>query len=153
MKQTMLSAGKLLDEHGRLQQAGYATSLVREYDREAIRASRLRIKEWDYYLIYNGSFGVALTLADNAYMGLISASFLDFENRTERTVSPMFFFPMGQTHLPASSGAGVSRKTLKHAQIQFLHEGEGRRLRARIENFANGRPFACDILLTEEPRD
>lgn len=153
MKQTMLSAGKLLDERGRLQQAGYATSLVREYDREAIRASRLRIKEWDYYLVYNGSFGVALTLADNAYMGLISASFLDFESRTERTVSPMFFFPMGQTRLPASSAAGVSRKTLKHAQVQFTHEGAARRLRARIDDFENGQPFACDILLTDAPRD
>ena len=99
MKQTLLTPGRLLDENGRLAQAGYATSPVRTYDRSAIRASRLRIKEWDYYLVYNGAFGVALTLADNGYMGLLSASFLDFENRAEHTVSRMFPFPLGQTRI------------------------------------------------------
>lgn len=153
MKQTILSAGRLLDERGRLAQAGYATSLVREYDRGAIRAGKLRIKEWDYYLVYNGSFGVALTLADNAYMGLISASFLDFENRSERTVSPMFLFPMGQTGLPATSQRGDVRKTLKRASISFAHEDGARRLRAQIESFEDGQPFACDLLLTDAPRD
>ena len=54
-----LTAGKLLDLHGHLKEAGYATSLVREYDRGDIKAPALRIKEWDYYLIYNGRFGVA----------------------------------------------------------------------------------------------
>lgn len=153
MKQTILSAGKLLDEGGHLGEAGYATSLVREYDRSAIRASRLRIKEWDYYLVHNGSFGVALTLADNSYMGLISASFLDFENRSERTVSSMFFFPMGQTRMPASSAAGNVGKKLKKANIVFSREGAARRLRAQVENFEDGLPFACDLLLTDEPRD
>ena len=72
MKQTLLTPGRLLDENGRLAQAGYATSPVRTYDRSAIRASRLRIKEWDYYLITDGHIGLALTIADNGYMGLDS---------------------------------------------------------------------------------
>ena len=49
--QHLLSAGKLLDEHGHLCEAGYATSLVKEYDRRDIRAAAHRIKEWDYYLV------------------------------------------------------------------------------------------------------
>ena len=73
--QHLLSAGKLLDEHGHLCEAGYATSLVKEYDRRDIRAAAHRIKEWDYYLVYNNDFGVALTIDDNSYMGLLSASF------------------------------------------------------------------------------
>jgi len=43
----------------------------------------MRIKEWDYYLIYNDHFGVALTVDDNSYMGLMSISFLDFDKKTE----------------------------------------------------------------------
>ena len=43
-----LSAGELLDASGRLAEAGYATSLVRRYDRKDIKAPALRLKEWDY---------------------------------------------------------------------------------------------------------
>ena len=153
MKQTVLTPGKLLDAHGRLAQAGYATSPVRTYDRGAIRAGRLRIKEWDYYLVYNESFGVALTLADNAYMGLVSVSFLDFERGEEHTVSPMFLFPMGRTGLPAASDRGDVRKAMHGASLSFSHEEGGRRLVAQIDRFLGGQPFACDLLLFDEPQD
>lgn len=46
-KQHILSKGALLDCNGRLVEAGYATSLIKDYDRNAIKAGRLRIKEWD----------------------------------------------------------------------------------------------------------
>ena len=64
--QNLLSRGKLLNDNGELIEKGYATSLVREYSREDIKASALRIKEWDYYLIYNQHFALALTIHDNA---------------------------------------------------------------------------------------
>lgn len=50
MAQNRLDSGALLDRKGRLSQAGYATFLVKDYSRKAIKAGKLRIKEWDYYL-------------------------------------------------------------------------------------------------------
>ncbi len=148
-----LSGGPLLDARGALCEAGYAKSPVKTYDRRAIRGGAMRIKEWDYYLIYNGRFGVALTIDDNSYMGLISATFLDFERRTETTVSPMFFFPMGRTNFPAASRTGDVKKSLRGASASFTHEDGGRRLVCRIDRFGGDAPFSCDILLTDEPRD
>ncbi|MDO4572069.1 MAG: DUF2804 domain-containing protein [Clostridia bacterium] len=149
-----LSEGPLLNEQGALAEAGRATALVKRYDRRAIRAGRLRIKEWDYYLVHNERCGVALTIADNAYMGLVSASFLDFEARSERTVSPMFWFPLGKTGFPASSKEGDVQKALKGASFAFRFENGGRRLTAHLDRFGpDGSPFDCDILLTEEPQD
>ena len=153
MKQYQLNEGPLLDAAGHLCEAGYATSLVKTYDRKAIRAGKSRIKEWDYYLIYNDSFGVALTIADNSYMGLVSASFLDFENRQETTVSPMFWLPFGRTGFPASSKEGDVHKTLKGASFSYTHENGKRHLVASIDSFADGLPFACDLLLSDEPED
>ena len=98
--QNKLKPGPLLEDSGNLAEAGYATSLVKEYDRSRIKAGKTRIKEWDYYLIHNDSFGVALTVADNSYMGLVSISFLDFKGRREVTKSPMLFLPMGRLHTP-----------------------------------------------------
>ena len=148
-----LSAGKLLDSNGHLQEAGYATSLVRQYDRKDIKAPAMRIKEWDYYLIYNDRFGVALTLADNAYMSMLSASVLDFTVPCEKTVSPIGAFPMGKTGLPSTSAAGISRLRIGRSQFTFT-VGEGKRhLVCRLENFADGKPFEADLWLTEEPQD
>ncbi len=153
MEQHKFGPGPLLNAQGNLSEPGYATSLLKTYDRKAIKASKLRIKEWDYYLITNDRFGVALTLDDNGYMGMISASVLDFENRTETTVSPMFWLPMGKTAFPASSKTGDVRKTLKHASGSYEHVEGGRRLQFRIDKFREGKPFFCDILLTDEPQD
>ena len=153
MEQHRFGPGPLLNESGNLNEPGYATALLKTYDRNAIKASKLRIKEWDYYLITNDRFGVALTIDDNGYMGLLSASVLDFENRTETTVSPMFWLPAGKTGFPSTSLTGDVRKKLKQAEGSFEHVENGRRLRFRIERFRDGAPFACDILLTDEPRD
>ncbi len=153
MEQHLLKPGRLLDANGHLLDAGYATSLVKTYDRSDICAGKSRIKEWDYYLIYNDRFGVALTLDDNSYMGLLSASFLYFDPAFERTVSPMFWLPFGKTGFPASSTAGDVSITLKNASGAFRHENGARHLVFRIDNFEDGKPFSCDIRLTEEPRD
>ena len=60
----------LLDASGNLTEPGYAKSLLPVYRRGDIKANKLRIKEWDYYCINNGHFALALTIADNSYMGL-----------------------------------------------------------------------------------
>ncbi|MEA4870833.1 MAG: DUF2804 domain-containing protein [Christensenella sp.] len=151
--QHLLSSGPLLDAKGALSEAGYATSLVKAYDRKAIKGGAMRIKEWDYYLIHNGRYGVALTIADNSYMGLLSASFLDFEARTEKTVSPMFWLPFGRTNFPASSEAGDVVKHVKGASGSFTHEAGGRRLKFHLDSFDGDKPFDCDILLSGAPRD
>lgn len=153
MEQHRFGPGPLLNERGDLNEPGFATALLKTYDRKTIKAPKWRIKEWDYYLITNDRFGVALTIDDNGYMGLLSASVLDFEARTETTVSPMFWLPMGKTAFPASSAAGDVRKTLKQASGAFEHTEEGRRLRFSIDRFRDGKPFSCDILLFDEPLD
>jgi hypothetical protein len=153
MEQHRFGPGPLLNERGDLNEPGFATALLKTYGRRTIKAPKWRIKEWDYYLITNDRFGVALTIDDNGYMGLLSASVLDFEARTETTVSPMFWLPMGKTGFPASSAAGDVRKTLKQASGAFEHTEEGRRLRFSIDRFRDGKPFSCDILLFDEPRD
>ena len=68
----MTVSGSLLDEKGKLAEAGYATKLIKTYDRKHIAAHPLRIKEWDYYLIQSDRYALALTIADNGYMGLDS---------------------------------------------------------------------------------
>ena len=90
----------------KLYEAGYAKRLLPIYRRADIKAPVARIKEWDYYLVANDHFAVALTIADNGYMGLDSVSFLQFDEGWQMTRSPMRAFPMGRTGLPETSAAG-----------------------------------------------
>ena len=73
------TSGPLLGSDGNLLEPGWARSLLPVYRRADIKAGAMRIKEWDYYLITDGHIGLALTIADNGYMGLDSVSFLDFD--------------------------------------------------------------------------
>ena len=59
--------GPLLDGNGVLREPGWANSLVFDYHPSMIKASKMRIKEWDYYLIMNheGKFAVSFTFSIN----------------------------------------------------------------------------------------
>ena len=82
------TSGPLLGSDGNLLEPGWARSLLPVYLRADIKASAMRIKEWDYYLITDGHIGLALTIADNGYMGLDSVSFLDFDGKWEKNDQP-----------------------------------------------------------------
>ena len=70
--------GPLHNGDGTLACPGYATSLLLEYHRKNVKASAWRIKEWDYYLVNDDEYAVALTLSDMGYAGLVSVSLIDF---------------------------------------------------------------------------
>ena len=153
MRQIKLDEGKLLDQNGNLIQAGYHTSLVKEYRRGAIKAPKLKIKEWDYYYVGNSKFGIALTIADNSYMGLVTVSVMDFVNQTFRNKSAISMFPMGKTNLPQTSKLGNVSVRTRSLDIRFLNDGKKRQLVCKMKNFEKGQDFSCDILLFNEPSE
>lgn len=144
----------LLDGEGNLTQAGFARRLLPVYDRKKVRGGLTRLKEWDYYYIGNDRFGLALTIADNSYMGLDSISLLSFEGEPwEVTKSPMSALPMGRTGLPSTSAAGITASSGKKHAILF-QVGEGKRqLTAHMEEFKDGRPLDAQVTLTGEPEE
>ena len=153
MQHEITSRAPLLDAAGNLREAGYAKRLLPFYDRAAIRAGAAHIKEWDYYLVANDHYAVALTIDDNGYMGLDSISFLHFDERWEKTKSPMRAFPMGRTGLPASSAAGDTVINRKHYALSFRHEEGARVLTFHMEDFLDGLPVSGRIRLTDEPEE
>ena len=153
MQHEITSRAPLPDAAGKLREAGYAKRLLPVYDRAAIRAGAARIKEWDYYLVANDHYAVALTIDDNGYMGLDSISFLHFDERWDKTKSPMRAFPMGRTGLPASSAAGDTVINRKYYALSFRHEEGARVLTFHMEDFLDGLPVSGRIRLTDEPEE
>ena len=144
----------LLDGQGNLTQAGYAKKLLPVYDRTKVKGGFARLKEWDYYYVGNERCGVALTIADNSYMGLDSISFLSFEDQPwEITKSPMRIFPMGRTNLPPTSAQGVSAIGGKGYRMEFTVKDGVRTLKAHMDDFKDGKAIDIDLKLTGEPEE
>lgn len=145
--------GPLLDQTGRLAQAGYATDLLLHYDRAAIGAPFWRIKEWDYYLVNDDRFAMAFTVSDLAYLSLASVSLMDFQEGSFITKSTMGLLPLGRLGLPGTSREGVTRFADRKAQITYEVAGGMRRICATFQDFKDGQPITAEVVLSGEPRD
>jgi hypothetical protein len=126
MQTEITSPGPLLNDEGFLAQKGWARNLILEYDRNRVKAGTLRIKEWDYYCILHPEYGIAITVADNAYMGFYALTFFDFINRTETTGYVIEPFSMGKLNMPKSSTDGDVILDHKKFQASFKY-GDGKR--------------------------
>ena len=152
--QNKLSPGKLLNATGNLNEAGYATSLVKEYNRNDIKASKWRIKEWDYYYVGNSKYGVALTIADNSYMSLCSLSYLNFEKPCDITKSVMQWFTFGKLSLPSTSKEGDVNFKNKKVEMSFKHENGKRHLICNWKAFTSDKKdLRLDLYLEETNKD
>ena len=147
------TSGPLLGSDGNLLEPGWARSLLPVYRRADIKASAMRIKEWDYYLITDGHIGLALTIADNGYMGLDSVSFLDFDGKWEKTTSRMRALPLGRTQLPESSAEGASEISRSGYALAFYHEDGARMLSFHMDKFLGKEPIEGIVKLTDEPAE
>ena len=153
MQREITNRGPLLDKKGNLVEAGYSRTMLKEYSRKKIKAGKLKIKEWDYYLVHDEKYAVCLTFDDNSYMGLNSVSIIDFENAKEKTVSPMKFFTMGKRNLPSSSLEGDIIYKDEESEVNFKFVPEGRILEFKLNKYHDDKPFECHFLLKDEPKE
>lgn len=151
MQHEITSSGPLLNERGQLNEPGWSRKQLPIYNRSDIKASKFLIKEWDYYLVGNDAFSLALTVADNGYMGMISASLMEYNKASEITKSYMNFFTLGRNNLPPRSSSGVTKETHKNSEITFTVKDGVRTLHADIKDFKDGFPLKADITLADEP--
>lgn len=153
MQHEITRAAPLLDGRGNLNEAGWARRLLPVYERARVRGGAARLKEWDYYLVMGEGFALALTIADNSYMGLDSISLLDFTNGWQVTKSPMRAFPMGRTGLPESSERGDVAVSGRGYGLCFRNDGSKRTLSAHMDDFKDGMALDAQVELTGAPEE
>lgn len=152
MQNEIIHAGDLLDDNGSLLQIGWAKDLLLNYNRNKIKASKFQIKEWDYYCVLNQNFGVAITMADNGYMGFAAVTVFDFKIPSQWTKTIMTPFPLGKTNLPSTSSEGNIIFSHKDAQLEFIKDGDLRHIKISIDNFYKSQKLQGEITLFQ-PND
>ena len=153
MQHEITEKGKLLNSKGSLSVAGYSKKMLLEYDRKYIKASGGSIKEWDYYLITCDKYALALTIADNSYMGLSSISFIDYRAPWQITKTRMAWFTNGKTGLPSTSATGSVAVTGKDYQISFENTDGARKLTCKMSDFKDGKDISAEIVLSDVPEE
>ncbi|MBK9794430.1 MAG: DUF2804 domain-containing protein [Sphingobacteriales bacterium] len=132
---------------------GWAKNLLLNYKRSDIKASPLRIKEWDYYCILQKDYGIALTVADNSYMALYAINVYDFTTNKEITDMVMVPFTMGKLHMPEHSAHGDTVVNHKKVQMHFTHKNGKRVLDFNFPEFNKGKGIKGHIELEALNKD
>ena len=153
MQHRIVTPGPLHDEKGRLAETGYATSLIKTYDRSRIAARPFRIKEWDYYAVCTDRFALALTVDHNGYMTMDSISLLDFETNSQITTSRINLPAFAKRSLPPTSAKGDIRVSGKDYAISFDNDGMCRHLYGHMDHFSKEDGITFDLTLTDAPEE
>ena len=144
----------LLDENGELSEPGWSRRLLQRYDRSRIKAPAWRIKEWDYYLVLNKDFAGAFTISDDGYIGLQSVSLIEFgDNPWEHTETVLNALPMGKLRLPSDSSTGSTTYSDDRLQMSYEVTEDQRHITCSFDDFFEGKPFKCDIILRQPDMD
>ncbi len=143
----------LLTENGTIGEPGWARCPVYDYNRENIRACRLRRKEWDYYLITNENFAFAVTVSDLGYLGMLSVSLLDFKSRKETTKTALDLKTGRDYGLGKGPEDYCTNAQSGKIRIRYQKKNGYRRIQCICRDFLQGNDLHADILLTEPEMD
>ncbi len=143
----------LLSPKGLLIQSGRAREMAYEYDRLAVPAFRrfFRLKERDRYIFGNSQVRIEISLADYGYAGVVCASVVNLETKTEKTTVLTTPLSLGCLELQSSPDRGdVIFRAGNVASIDFSKSTGKRYIRGRIERFDDVRSLYINVIL-EEP--
>jgi hypothetical protein len=150
MQNEITSPGPLLDASGALLQRGWARRPLLAYDPARVRG---RLKEWDYYCVLCDDYGLALTVADLGYVGLVSVVWLDFQARTFKSSDMLRPFTRGRMKLPASSMQGDVAVRWGRRSVRVLRRPGEREIAIDWPRFRGREALEARLVLRSEEAD
>lgn len=142
----------LLNADGTLQEPGFARKPYWTYNRNSLPCSHIRMKEWDYYLIFSQTFALAFTLSDLGYARMASASFIDFKERTETTKTALLG-PSIHYFMPENSEEGSTAWKSREVDLRFESCASGKHIWCSWKNFHGKAELKADIWITDVPEE
>lgn len=152
VQREILEPGPLLDGRGRLREAGWARRPLFAYDRASVAAPLRRIKEWDRYFVLADEYGVSVAAADLGYVGVVSATVMDFAARTSATENLLVPLPLGALAMPSSPEAGDVKIRHRGGAVDFaVMPGGARIVKVDLPGFDKGKGLRGAVVLTPVP--
>lgn len=129
MNHEVIKKQDLLNTEGHIMEEGWARFPLWTYDRTKIKASALKIKEWDYYSITNSKelWSFNTTMADLGFAALFSISFIDLKKKAFSQEDAISFFTLGKKGLKPSSLMDHSLK-FKNKKMELIFSKYGEKI-------------------------
>lgn len=145
--------GDLLNIDGTLSTSGWAKSLILNYNKFNIKASPARIKEWDRYIILNDKYALMVSIEDYFYLGLISASIVDFKDNSWHTNTFTKIFASNKIHMSLLSHSGDTTFNTKRVGMNFSCSKGKRFIKCEFVNFLEGKSLYINLTLSQPNQD
>lgn len=142
--------GPLLNPDGTLARKGYSTQAVLTYNRDNIKTSPWKTKEWDFYQISDDRHCLQLTIGHLSYVGNVSLTFIDLENQTYEKADKLIPLPFSRMSMPASAETGDLLARYDFIDMEFRIGDGFRHLRCSVQERKNHPAMEIDITL-EQP--
>ena len=102
MQKYIFERTDILDDNGHVIQPGWATDDIFNYDRTKIKSGKHRIKEWDFWEVFNDQYRVVLNIFDIGYAGVAQFTFTDFTTKKSKIAFMARLFTKGSVGNPKS---------------------------------------------------
>lgn len=156
MQTELTKSGSLLTADGKLAQVGWSRQPYLDCNLENANFYALkflqpfRIKRWDYYAVFTPKRFFSATIADLGYAGNIFVYTVDFE--TGKYFEEGLVIPLGNgIELPRNSTEGRSFFENKQCRLEFVTEGDTRKLSVSWPEFQEGRGIEAELTLQTPP--
>jgi len=152
MQTEITQPGKLLRPDGSVSMAGWSRQPYLDCNLEDVNFyaikpfQHFRIKRWDYYAVFTPKRFFSATIADLGYAGNVFVYVVDFETGAYHEEG--LVIPLGTgIVLPRNSTEGDAHFANKQATLDFVLEGQERKLSVSWPGFEGGKGIQAEISL------
>lgn len=147
MQHEIIQTHNLLDENGHVIEAGWAKQAVLTYSKDQVKETGLPgLREWDYYLIANSSFGIAMSIAANTHYSRLSLNVLDFKAGKHYTGVDILEIAKSSLVMPNEPMKEIEYRT-ERSEAHVIPEGNTIQYKLRFKDFF-GKEVTADLVLT-----
>ena len=134
---------ELFNEKGYLNNPGWATSLLWNYDKTKMAADVSKVREWDYYLVANKEYGVSISIAYVGTYSRMTCNFLYFKEGWCIRKNAVF---NGDIHQPRDDKGSVYFKS-DDAEGIYIRKPGKHIIKLHFENFRDNDAYDIDVTL------
>lgn len=136
MQHKIIDKHDLLDDNGYVIESGYANEDILKYNRSQVKINHNFLKEWDYYLIANSSFGVAFSIACLGPITRLTANFMDYKTGEQHTQSSVLSLNTEEFNMPSDVLQSVSFSG-SDVNGQYIRTGNKVKIKVDYKNFGD----------------
>ncbi|MDY0139405.1 MAG: DUF2804 domain-containing protein [Candidatus Izemoplasmatales bacterium] len=153
MQHEIINNHNLLDDSGKLIEAGYSRETKLRFNKENIKVSKFKLKTWDYYLVGNKEYAISLTLAHNGYMAVCGIQIFDFLNKKKYDYSKFIFRDKDKIIMPNKSFEDRISYQDEQIELSFNYFNDKVEIIGKTKAFQTLDNLKINITLSKKNRD